>query len=247
MYIRVNKETLKIQAISSSPLRQLPNTVVIYNPNIKTLNPEYIKVWEDYETGKIYACELTDEEKKQVDRQKFEKYRQYLKESLDRVTTEYIHYYYSDIKQKSDQADKEFCTTLIVNQLNLTTDEILQKVYHAVELLYSGQTTLTEISEQLGKDDNGNPIVLKYGDTEIPLSHLYEQLIKIAIRVAWVQQVKLKYKQYLNQIETANDYKDLPYVPSLKELIDPSAYRIDFAMRMEEPFYPPFPSKLLNS
>jgi len=97
-------------------------------------------------------------------------------------TKNHIYKYYSQIKQASDQADKEYYSTLLkangVQNLEATIASIVSKYY-------DGQT----IDEVL------NTIEDLTDDTR----EAYLQLLKVGIRVTWVQRCKSELKKAIEE------------------------------------------------
>jgi len=126
------------------------------------------------------------------------------KELLNRLSefiTSYIFLHYPDTKQKSDLADKEFFTTLLISKLSLTADEIANKVYEASANILSNTSTLQDEVNKLSKDETGNEITFTWNGQTIHASFVWEQLIKVGVRTGWVQLVKQKYYEIKSQIE----------------------------------------------
>jgi len=128
---------------------------------------------------------------------------------LNSYTTSYILQHYPDIKQKSDLADKEFYTTLLINKLSLTADEIANKVYNASANILSGISTLQDEVEKLSKDKDGNEITFDWNGQTVSTKLPWEQLIKVGVRTGWVQLVKQKYYEIKRQIEDMSSLKEL--------------------------------------
>jgi len=93
----------------------------------------------------------------------------------DAQITEYIYIYYSPTKQASDQADKEYYTTLLKAKgiENLEADIVTR-----VEKFFAG-STLDEVVADI-PDEN---------------KEAYLQLIKTGIRVTWVQMCKAELRK----------------------------------------------------
>jgi len=113
--------------------------------------------------------------------------------NLDSITTDYILERYPRIKQQSDIADKEYhgAALLLINP-KYTSDEIYKKCGMYANQLLDKQTTLNEVL-------NAFP--------EAERKH-WEQLIKVAVRVAWVQRVKDVYRQAKKKI-LAGEFVDV--------------------------------------
>jgi len=128
---------------------------------------------------------------------------------LNSNTTSYILQHYPDIKQKSDLADKEFYTTLLINKLSLTANEIANRVYNASANILSGISTLQDEVEKLSKDKDGNEITFDWNGQTVSTKLPWEQLIKVGVRTGWVQLVKQKYYEIKRQIEDMSSLKEL--------------------------------------
>ena len=124
----------------------------------------------------------------------FQELKQLKLNQLQAEATSYILRYYPDVKQKSDIADKEYWGSWLVAQNpNYTTDSIYKSVYQSANNILSGTSDLaTEISN--------------YPQAE---QKAWEQLIKIALRVAFVQKVKEEYWTLRGQIESATTESEL--------------------------------------
>jgi hypothetical protein len=170
------------------------NTVTTY-----TLLDITNKIWDD--TNKQWRDKTDDEiisEKKSQ-----------LLKGLDTKTTSYITSNYSDIKQKSDLADKEFYTSLLINKLSLTADDIANKVYNAAANILSNISTLEDEVNKLSYDEDGNEITFEWNGQNISAKIPWEQLIKVGVRVGWVNLVKQTYYQVKSQIETLTTLDDV--------------------------------------
>jgi len=103
---------------------------------------------------------------------------------LDKYTQNWILKYYPESKQKSDQVDQLFWTSYLVNYTNLSAGEIGKLVYQSATKIMEGKSDLkTEVSS----------LNSQYGQAQA-----WEQLIKIGVRVGWVQQIKKLYYEILN-------------------------------------------------
>jgi hypothetical protein len=170
------------------------NTVTTY-----TLLDITNKIWDD--TNKQWRDKTDDEiisEKKEQ-----------LLNLLNSKTTSYILNNYPDIKQKSDLADKEFYTSLLINKLNLTADDIANKVYNASANILSGTSTLDNEVNKLSYDENGNEITFEWNGQTLSAKIPWEQLIKVGVRVGWVNLVKQTYYQAKSQIENFTTLEEI--------------------------------------
>ncbi len=162
------------------------------------------KIWD--EQNKIWR-DKTEEELLEEER-----YKKLIE--LDILTTNYILKNYSDVKQKSDLADKEyFGAALLMANPNYTTDEIYRKVgEYANQLL---DNFYKEIQE--GTEHCPAIILTKFLDEilqKLPESERFywEQLIKVGVRTAWVQLVKDKYRKLKEQILNISTLDELKSV-----------------------------------
>ena len=89
MYVKVNKYTLAIKSVSETIPRSDEEHIIIYNPNIKTTNIEYIRAYRD-ESGNIIVEELPDEQKQKIEQAKFVQYKDVLKRELNNKAKQYI-------------------------------------------------------------------------------------------------------------------------------------------------------------
>jgi len=142
---------------------------------------------------------------------------------------------YSELKQRSDVADKEYYSSwLVTNVVNAnsnnpayTTDEIYKKAFIYGTQIWYGSKTLKQILTDIQTNElpNLNPAGT-YGaprtSWEQEFLFAWEQLIKIAVRVAFVQACKNVYRQVKSQIEQAQTLQELssismPALPSLPQ------------------------------
>jgi len=114
--------------------------------------------------------------------------------TLQMLAKEYIEQHYPEIKQRSDLADKEYYTAylLAINQ-NYSIEDLYAQILRHVLDISSGKTTLAEI-------------VTSYPEEE---RIAWEQLIKIALRIQFVQSVKAEYRRLVNQMEQAKTLAEL--------------------------------------
>ncbi len=106
----------------------------------------------------------------------------------------HIEQFYPEVKQRSDVADKEYWGAwLLAQNSNYTADSIYKSAYQSALNILSGTSDLqTEVAN--------------YPTAE---QQAWEQLIKIALRVAFVQEVKKEYYIKKAQIEQAQSEADL--------------------------------------
>ena len=113
------------------------------------------------------------------------------------LTKDYIEKFYPEVKQRSDVADKEYWGAwLLAQNPTYTADSIYRSAYQSALNIINGTSDLqTEVS--------------KYPQAE---QRAWEQLIKIALRVSFVQRVKEEYYAKKAQIEQAQSEADLEAV-----------------------------------
>ena len=97
----------------------------------------------------------------------------------DAQITEYIYIHYPPAKQASDQADKEYFSTLLKAKgfENLESDIVAR-----VEKFYNGKS-VEEVVE----------------DVDEKAREAYSQLVKVGIRVTWVQMCKAELRRALKE------------------------------------------------
>ena len=160
--------------------------------------------------------------------QKFQEAKQKKLKELDDFTTNYIYKYYPPNKQNSDFADRDYWSTLLIRKFGYSYQELAQKTYDTIADIIDGVITLQQGVEKLSIDENGNPLTYTFNNQEYSAAPVWEQLLKIGIRVAWVQQVKQVYSWKKRQIEEAQ---------SLEELN---------SITFSEEDFPPYPEHILN-
>ncbi|SFP60276.1 hypothetical protein [Hydrogenimonas thermophila] len=108
---------------------------------------------------------------------------------LDSQISTFIYRYYPQSKQASDQADKEYFTTLLKanGAENLEADIVAR-----VQNFFAGKT-LDEVVEDV-TDEN---------------KEAYIQLIKVGIRVTWVQMCKQELKKAIEE-DREPEYPEYP-------------------------------------
>jgi len=115
-------------------------------------------------------------------------------QQLISATKSYIEQHYSETKQRSDVADKEYWGSwLVVHNQTYTTDKIYASVYQSVVRIMSGQTTLEQELQNYPEQER----------------QAWEQLIKVGLRVAFVQAVKQEYYQLAQAIQNAQTKEEL--------------------------------------
>jgi len=121
---------------------------------------------------------------------------------LIEATSSHIYSNYPDIKQKSDLSDKEYFETYLKIR-NIDEIAFRKALAEAVEKVYSGVSDFdTEVSAL--KQQFPTPA----GDVEWELA--IEQLLKVSIRVMFVQLCKAVHRQLKTQIEQATNENELP-------------------------------------
>ncbi len=115
-------------------------------------------------------------------------------QELQASAKSYIERFYPEVKQRSDVADKEYWGAwLLAQNSTYTADSIYKSAYQSALNILSGTSDLpTEVAN--------------YPTAE---QQAWEQLIKIALRVAFVQEVKKEYYAKKAQIEQATTEADL--------------------------------------
>jgi len=110
------------------------------------------------------------------------------------LAKEYILQHYPDDKQKSDLADREYYSAYLVtvNQ-NYTFEEVYRIVSMLAVQVYRGQMTLDQAISQLPENER----------------KAWEQLIKIGLRVMFVQNVKNEFANFVEQIQNAKTVEEL--------------------------------------
>jgi len=115
-------------------------------------------------------------------------------QELTFATTSYIEQYYPEIKQRSDMADKEyFVSYLLAANSSYTSDEIYRKVVASAYRIFTNQATLDQELQLYPQEER----------------YAWEQLMKIALRVQFIQAVKQEFHNYKQMIETAKSKKGL--------------------------------------
>ena len=196
MYVRYHEVTKRILAVSPNPLKQRRGTVIVEVPWLTHTNIDYLYVDKD---GNVQ--EYLDKEKVNIDNGKFLRAKNRLLQILDKVTTDYIYHYYSELKQQSDLIDKDYCASaLLMINSEYTIDQLYKDLGNCVNQILNGETTLEDIIN--GKDSEEQP-------------H-WEQLIKTAVRTAWVKRCKYVYNDLKNQINGAESFAELLSFPDIR-------------------------------
>ncbi len=118
-------------------------------------------------------------------------------QELRQSAKSYIERFYPEVKQRSDVADKEYWGAwLLAQNSTYTADSIYRSAYESALNTINGASDLqTELS--------------RYPQGE---QKAWEELIKLALRVAFVQEVKKEYYAKKAQIEQAQSEADLEAV-----------------------------------
>jgi len=125
---------------------------------------------------------------------KFDELKQRKLAELIARTRAYIEQYYPEVKQRSDVSDKEYWSSwLMARNQSYTAQQIYFLVFQSVAKILSGQTTL-------------NAELQNYPETE---RVAWEQLIKVGLRIAFVQAVKQEYHQLAQAIKNARTKEEL--------------------------------------
>jgi len=105
---------------------------------------------------------------------------------LSQYTMSFIHRYYPEWKQRSDEADWKFHTTRLVtySKGSLTIDKIGQLIYKSSAKILEGESDFNTELENLCK--------------VFDLRESWAQLLKVGIRTGWVNIIKQMYYKILN-------------------------------------------------
>jgi len=105
---------------------------------------------------------------------------------LSQLTSVYIHRYYPEWKQRSDEADWKLHTTKLVtySKGSLTVDKIGQLIYESSAKILEGVSDFNTELENLCK--------------VFDLRESWEQLLKVGVRTGWLGIIKQLHKQILN-------------------------------------------------
>lgn len=224
MYVVVDKKTLKPRAIyKTDPGYTRRDIDILYDPNLTVTDVELVTVL--LQNGQ-YVIQT-----KTIDQYKTEK----IKEVQNRFRM-YIERFYPEIKQRSDLADKEYFGSWLVTNVAdangspaYTTDILYQRAFTYGQQIWFGSKTLTQILSDLQTNELPNlQPTGTYGGTrqawEQEFLFAWGQLIKIAVRVAFVQACKNRYRLVKTQIQQAQTVQDLrniqippPNMPVLPE------------------------------
>ncbi len=140
---------------------------------------------------------------------------------LIRAVQVYIESQYPEIKQRSDLADKEYYGSWLVTNVSdanaspaYTADILYQRAFTYGQQIWFGSKTLTQILSDLQTNElpNLQPTGTYSGTRqawEQEFLFAWGQLVKIAVRVAFVQACKNIYRQLKTQMEQAQTLQDL--------------------------------------
>ncbi len=116
---------------------------------------------------------------------------------LSAKTRSYIEGFYPEIKQRSDTADKEYDgTALLMINSNYTLDQIYRDAGLYANEIIAGTSTVDEIIATLPAEEQAH----------------WEQILKVATRVAWVKACKAVHAEYAAILEAATDQAALDAV-----------------------------------
>lgn len=181
MYAIVDKDG-NIRKLSRTKPKHVPKGhFLVFNPTIKTKEVKAV-----YYDGKWHLKELTEYDKK-LEKQK-------ILSLLPIRTKKYIMQHYPDIKQKSDIVDKEYYGALLVSTGKYRIEEVYKKCLDIARSIINKETTLQDTLQQFPEEER----------------EAWEQLIKVAVRVGWVQMVKAEYKRALQE-QRLPDYPPYPF------------------------------------
>jgi hypothetical protein len=113
------------------------------------------------------------------------------KRILAQLTMNFIYRYYPEWKQKSDNADWLLYTTRISTYSSLSIDEIGRYIYQSVARILEGQSDFQTELDNLCQ-------VYDYKEG-------WEQLLKVGIRVGWVNMIKQIHFAILNDTSIPNE------------------------------------------
>ena len=197
--------------------------------HIKQLDP----LWQEV------VCRFTDElkynkTKKQwvvkYDSLEMEYARKQVVEQAERILADYIHEHYPDVKQRSDMIDKEYYVSTLLEALaksesNNTSSltDVYTVIANVAREVYTQNKTLQDaVKELLSKWNVTNP------HTEIIKA--VEQLLKVALRVGFVQACKNVLRTFKEKLQHAQspvhcyvlleqmfDRDNLPAFPTIED------------------------------
>jgi hypothetical protein len=189
MLLKIDNSTLQIRAISPVKPSLSKDCTIIENPDITTMNPDYIVVWRDNDMV-IHAREMTDEEKaiKDAELHAIKKRKALL--DLIETTKKYIEYFYPEVKQRSDVNDKEYWGSWLLYHFpsDYTLDNLYQDFYESAAAIISKKSDIKSEIANLAT-------VTTFTDDNEKATYQYaiEQLLKVAVRQGWVQSCKAEH------------------------------------------------------
>jgi len=210
MFVKINKATLAIKAISPVRPKEEEGYVILDVP-IQTTNPDYVRVFRKPD-GTIAVEELSDAEKAEVDRQKFQQAKARLKRQLNldarnRILQklreldwgETYEECIAELQNSATSTETEILYRLKPFKPDLTLTEIREKVAMFLAGKYTQQDLMNELSS-LGIDPQAQPEILD----------LFRQAREIAELLYWVEQVWKEVEGLEKQIDNAKDPSQLP-------------------------------------
>jgi len=129
-----------------------------------------------------------------------------LLQTLEEKITTHIFSLYPDLKQKSDLSDKEYWSNYLVAK-GVEERGFRIELIRSVENVYAGGDFETEV-------DRLTSIIFPSGYT-IEDRIAIEQMLKVAVRVSFIQRVKAVYRQVEGEIVNAVDKASLPDLSNL--------------------------------
>jgi len=146
--------------------------------------------------------ECIDKQTFQIDNEcVFLKLKENLLNQLNRITTQYIERNYPPIKQKSDIADKDYYENYI-RMKNIDEIQFRQLLAQSVLAIYDSNSDFnTEL--------NNIYSALNISEDDTTLKFAIEQLLKVAVRIEFVQRVKAIYRSIKKKIENATTIDEL--------------------------------------
>ncbi len=128
---------------------------------------------------------------------------------LFELTRDHIYQYYPDIKQKSDLSDKEYFE-IYMKLHNIDELTFRQAIAQAVQNIYNTSDFATELSNlqtNFPAPATANPDEWNFA---------IEQLLKVAVRVSFVQKCKQVYYVHKQQIQNTTTEAELPDLANIE-------------------------------
>ena len=120
----------------------------------------------------------------------FDEIKAYRLNKLSNRTKHHIELFYPEVKQRSDAADKEYDgTALLMIDTNYTLDRIYRDAGAYANEIISGTNTVSNIVASFPAEEQPH----------------WEQILKVATRVAWVKACKAVHAEYTALLEAAQD------------------------------------------